>query len=78
MPVEIVMAKSGQKSLGVMTTEHPRWEEFATRLEGPEGCNFRYDPPERVPKNLKWNCSPGGPKRPHSRKILAAMGASEA
>lgn len=23
-----------------MTPQHPRWEEFCVRLEGPEGCNF--------------------------------------
>ena len=24
----------------LMTPAHPRWEEFCSRLEGPEGCNF--------------------------------------
>jgi hypothetical protein len=72
------MAKKTKKnnSLGIMTTGHPRWNEFASRLDGPEGCNFRYEPPTEILKNLRWNCSPGGPRRPLSRKILAAMGAS--
>jgi hypothetical protein len=26
-----------------MTTEHRRWTEFAERLGGPEGCDFRED-----------------------------------
>jgi hypothetical protein len=34
--------------LEIMTREHPRWDEFCDRLEGPEGCNFRQD------ENGKW------------------------
>lgn len=26
-----------------MTLKHPRWEEFCTRLDGPEGCDFKED-----------------------------------
>lgn len=43
--------------MSVMKPAHFRWEEFRSRLEGPEGCNFRDDPeyPDDITK-VKWNC----------------------
>ena len=50
-----------------MTTGHPRWEEFAERLEGPEGCNFRGK--DRYPV---WDCQAGKDKT-FARMILEDM-----
>jgi len=58
--------------LGLMTTEHPRWSEFAERLEGPEACDFRED----AVGNTTWNCS--GHTRDQSSAILRDMGATDA
>lgn len=52
-----------------MTKENPRWGEFAERLSGPEGCNFRKDP------DFKFTCD-GTVERPRARLILARMGLS--
>ena len=51
----------------LMTKEHPLWEQFFERLEGPEGCNFTEDKKE----NIEWKC-----KNDHAftRKILTKMG----
>ena len=51
-----------------MTPTHPRWQEFHDRLEGPEGCNFH-----EVNGKVQWDCI-AEKERPHSRRILAAMG----
>ena len=55
--------------MDTMTTDHPRWEEFANRLEGPEACNFR-----KVDGQTTWTCKPGKEDRPFARAILKDMG----
>jgi len=57
--------------LGVMTTTHPRWPEFADRLGGPEACDFREDDEG----NLSWNCS--AHTRDQASAILRDMGATD-
>ena len=54
--------------LEVMTPEHPLWEEFTERLEGPEGCDFQKD--ER--DNYSWKCK-GGSDKSHATAILKTM-----
>lgn len=47
--------------MSTMTPNHPRWEEFYERLEGPEGCNFH----EKIPgdkKSVTWKCKAGRDK----------------
>ena len=64
-------------NLGLMKPEHPRFEEFLDRLYGPEGCNWR----EEIPgddESITWDCDSEDRSRPRCRKILAAMGASDA
>lgn len=51
----------------MMTTEHPRWEEFVRRLEGPEGCDFKQD--------NTWKCA-GGRDKSFAISILENMGCS--
>jgi hypothetical protein len=60
----------------VMTSDHPRWQEFYGRLEGPEGCNFREKVPGD-PTTVKLDCTS---KNDHTnaRKILSAMGFNQA
>jgi len=36
-----------------MTPDHPLWDTFCGRLDGPEGCNIRE---VRGPKKLTWRC----------------------
>ena len=50
----------------LMTIEHERWNEFCKRLEGPEGCDFKYEP------EMKWKCG-GGTDKSKARKILQEM-----
>jgi len=66
---------------GVMTREHPRWEEFCERLLGEEGCNASADGAwiwrcGHDADNPKMGC---GKPIPHefSCAILAKMGLSE-
>jgi hypothetical protein len=51
-----------------MTPDHPRWDEFCERLEGPDGCNF-VDADNGV--KATWRCN-------HdyyaASEILTAMG----
>ena len=47
----------------IMTTQHPKWDEFCTRLEGPEGCKFT---------KKSWICD-GTKKRPLAKAILQTM-----
>jgi len=42
----------------ILTTEHERWAEFASILEGEQGCNFR----EREDGETIWDCSAGTDK----------------
>lgn len=53
-----------------MTPQHPRWDEFCERLEGPEGCNF-----VEADNELKaaWTCD-RSLARPLATAILFAMG----
>lgn len=51
----------------IMTPAHPKWDEFAGRLEGPEGCDFKEDG--------TWKCA-GGMNKPKAEAILHAMGFS--
>ena len=53
----------------VMTADHERWNEFAERLEGPEGCNFRRDDKGE----MTWNCA-GGTDKSLAVAILHRMG----
>ncbi len=59
--------------MSVMQPGHFRWEEFKSRLEGPEGCNFRYDPehPDDADK-IKWKCG-GGTDKTFATAILSTM-----
>jgi hypothetical protein len=43
----------------LMNPQHARWQEFVTRLEGPEGCNFRKDKSGQI----TWKCEGGRDKR---------------
>lgn len=52
-----------------MTVEHPRWEEFCDRLDGPEGCNFREDSDGR----MRWDCG-GDTSTQLAEEILVRMG----
>ena len=40
---------------GVVSPDHPAWNEFAARLEGPEGCNFVETVPGD-PRSIEWRC----------------------
>lgn len=55
-----------------MTPDNPRWKEFAERLEGTEGCNFR-EKEEGNPDSITWDCN-GTMERPLARAILEKMG----
>jgi hypothetical protein len=61
-------------SLGVMTIDHERWQEFRDRLEGPEGCNFHEATPGDR-ESLTFDCAAGTDKT-HAIAILTAMGAT--
>jgi len=64
--------------LDTMTPKNPRWAEFVTRLEGPEGCNFREHPKyPGDPGHFTWDCDANDRTCPHARAILKAMGATE-
>ena len=59
----------------VMTPDHPRWEEFIHRLEGPEGCHFQgeYDDDGKlIPDSVKWECA-GGEDKSKAVAILRTM-----
>lgn len=59
----------------LMTPDHPRWEEFIQRLEGPEGCDFQgeYDDEgELIPDSVKWQCA-GGEDKSKAVAILKTM-----
>ena len=62
--------------LGLMTEYHPRFKEFKERLEGPEGCNFCRDEKSSDPRSFRFDCD-NSLEKPRSRRILAAMGATE-
>jgi hypothetical protein len=52
-----------------MTLEHERWQEFADRLAGPDGCNFH----EGEDGILRWKCG-GGRDKSLTLKALESMG----
>ena len=52
---------------------HPRWGEFADKIEGPEGCNFRPHPHPTKRRRYTWTCD-SSPDRPITRRILHGMG----
>ena len=52
----------------IMSIDNPKWDEFYTRLEGPEGCNIRTDDSGK----LVWNCG-GGKDKTFAIKILSTM-----
>ena len=54
--------------LELMTPEHPLWEEFISRLEGPEGCDFKDD----ENGDIVWKCA-GGMDQTYAEKILKTM-----
>lgn len=56
----------------VMTKEHPRWQEFVDRLEGPEGCDFK-EIGEGNGFDLSWNCG-GENDKSLAQAILSDMG----
>ena len=59
----------------VMTPDHPHWEAFFQRLEGPEGCHFQgeYDNDgELVADSVKWECA-GGEDKSKATAILKTM-----
>lgn len=57
-----------------MDPQHPRWEEFLGRLQGPEGCNFRIVQGANK-QRLTWDCS-HFTDYPLCARILANMGLS--
>ena len=54
--------------MNVMNYDHPKWQEFLNRLEGPEGCNFRKDNEGEI----TWNCN-AQPNRPLAITILNSL-----
>lgn len=56
-----------------MLPEHPRWDEFLDRLEGPEGCDFKEDENGEV----TWTCG-GRFDKSHAHRILKGMGLDDA
>jgi len=56
----------------IMTPDHPRWNEFTARLQGPEGCNFHEKEPGN-PESMTWRCK-GEENKPFARAILKSMG----
>jgi hypothetical protein len=56
----------------IMTPDNPRWEEFAEKLEGPEGCDFK-EKEAGNPDSITWRCDNTRDK-PLARAILEKMG----
>lgn len=56
----------------IMTPDHPRWKEFYERLEGEEGCNFRYTNGKGKVKDITWDCG-GGRDKSFAISILETM-----
>ncbi|KKM82205.1 hypothetical protein LCGC14_1321900 [marine sediment metagenome] len=54
-----------------MNYDHPKWEEFLERLDGPEGCNFQQSDPKNT-RSLTWKCQ-GGEKQGSATIILKDM-----
>lgn len=59
----------------VMTPDHPHWDAFLRRLEGPEGCHFQgeYDDEGNLILNsVEWECA-GGKDKSKAIAILKTM-----
>lgn len=56
----------------ILTPDSERWEEFAERLQGEEGCDFKEKIPGD-PESVTWICK-DGKSRPFANKILSDMG----
>ncbi|MCL6560899.1 MAG: DUF2695 domain-containing protein [Firmicutes bacterium] len=52
----------------IMTPRHPRWKEFRSRLEGPEGCDFKVDENGK----FTFRCK-GGDDKSFAEAILKTM-----
>jgi hypothetical protein len=63
-----LLYESENRTMPLMTPEHPRWAEFTNRLGGPEGCDFRED--------NTWRCHGGHDKR-FATAILEDMAKTE-
>lgn len=59
----------------LMTPLHPKWSEFVTDLEGPNGCNFTRK--KTKTKTYTWKCDSTA-KRPICRRLLRRYGADVA
>jgi Protein of unknown function (DUF2695) len=57
----------------LMTREHPRWDEFCERLEGPGYCDFRETPNQHGKLVKSWTCA-GGRDKSLAARLLAEMG----
>lgn len=57
--------------MDVMNLNHPLWDEFTERLEGPEGCDFRLKDPSDA-NSVVWKCS-GLSDREFATAILKTM-----
>jgi len=60
-----------RQSLYVMRPGHRLWDEFYTRLAGPEACNFRGGRRQRI----AWDCSH---KHDMAKMLLIELGANVA
>ncbi len=56
----------------IITPEHPRWDEFVEKLQGPGYCNFQEQKPGD-PRSITWRCK-GGTDKSFARDILEKMG----
>lgn len=56
---------------GIVSHDHPAWEEFLDRLEGPEGCDFTEGEPGNV-DSITWRCA-GGMDKTYATAILRNM-----
>jgi len=59
----------------IMTPDSPHWEEFISRLEGPEGCNFQADyddEGEIIADTVTWECE-GGEDKSKAAAILRTI-----
>lgn len=63
--------------MSALTREHPLWEDFVERLNGPEGCDFRFEGPDDDISNLRWTCDSQDDSLPFSRAIMKDMGFSD-
>lgn len=53
----------------IMTPEHPRWDEFAYKLD--KACHFTQSDP-KDPKTISWRCG-GGNRKLFARRVLKQM-----